>query len=168
MSTWLGWLIDWGTPVTLLAETPEQVADAQRELVRIGIDRPAAQATGTPRQWSTSPPTCGNCSSRISRRWPPRRPGIHRPGCPPRRSSSTCGWATSGGTATSRMPCTCRCRAARRLADIPAGTVWVHCGSGYRAALAASLLANAGRDVVLINDLFDHAEAAGVRLDCSA
>ena len=52
MSTWLGWLIDWGVPVTLLAETPEQVADAQRELVRIGIDRPAARATGNPEQWA--------------------------------------------------------------------------------------------------------------------
>jgi hydroxyacylglutathione hydrolase len=50
MSTWLGWLIDWGVPITLLAETPGQVADAQRELVRIGIDRPAARATGGPDQ----------------------------------------------------------------------------------------------------------------------
>ncbi len=55
MSTWLGWLIDWGAPITLLAQTPEQVPQAQRELVRIGIDRPAAQATGQPEQWATDP-----------------------------------------------------------------------------------------------------------------
>ena len=48
-STYLGWLIPWGTPVTLLGESAEQVAEAQRELVRIGIDRPAAAATGGPR-----------------------------------------------------------------------------------------------------------------------
>ena len=47
-ATYLGWLITWGTPVTLLGETPEDVAEAQRELVRIGIDRPAAHATGSP------------------------------------------------------------------------------------------------------------------------
>ena len=41
-ATYLGWLIPWGTPLTLLGETAEQVAEAQRELVRIGIDRPAA------------------------------------------------------------------------------------------------------------------------------
>ena len=46
-ATYLGWLIPWGTPVTLLGETVEQVARAQRELVRIGIDRPATHATGT-------------------------------------------------------------------------------------------------------------------------
>ncbi|MFD6735676.1 rhodanese-like domain-containing protein, partial [Micromonospora aurantiaca] len=52
----------------------------------------------------------------------------------------------------------------KRLADIPAGTVWVHCGSGYRATAAASLLANAGRDVVLIDDSYGRAEEAGVRM----
>src|SRR5690606_4176851 len=56
MSTYLGWLIPWGTPVTLLGETPEDVAEAQRELVRIGIDRPAAAATGGPERWAGGEP----------------------------------------------------------------------------------------------------------------
>ncbi|TYB34172.1 MBL fold metallo-hydrolase, partial [Micromonospora sp. AP08] len=47
---------------------------------------------------------------------------------------------------------------------LPAGTVWVHCGSGYRATAAASLLANAGRQAVVINDTFDQAETAGVAM----
>jgi hydroxyacylglutathione hydrolase len=47
-ATYLGWLIPWGTPLTLLGKTPEQVAEAQRELVRIGIDRLAAAADGSP------------------------------------------------------------------------------------------------------------------------
>ena len=51
-ATYLGWLITWGTPVTLLGESAEDVAEAQRELVRIGIDRPAAHATGKPEDWS--------------------------------------------------------------------------------------------------------------------
>lgn len=54
-ATYLGWLIPWGSPVTLLGETSEQVAEAQRELVRIGIDRPAAAATGTPQDWTDRP-----------------------------------------------------------------------------------------------------------------
>ena len=52
-ATYLGWLIPWGTPVTLLGQSAEDVAMAQRELVRIGIDRPAAHATGSPEQWSS-------------------------------------------------------------------------------------------------------------------
>src|SRR6266498_202914 len=35
-ATYLGWLIPWGTPLTLLGDRPERVAQAQRELVRIG------------------------------------------------------------------------------------------------------------------------------------
>ena len=49
---YVGWLIPWGTPVTLLGETTEQVEAAQRELVRIGIDRPVAQAVGGPVFWA--------------------------------------------------------------------------------------------------------------------
>ncbi len=52
LATYLGWLIPWGTPLTLLGETPGQVAEAQRELVRVGIDRVAAAATGGPADWA--------------------------------------------------------------------------------------------------------------------
>ncbi|MFF4812941.1 rhodanese-like domain-containing protein, partial [Micromonospora chersina] len=52
----------------------------------------------------------------------------------------------------------------QRLTDLPPGAVWVHCGSGYRATAAASLLANTGRTVVVIDDMFGRAEAAGVEI----
>ena len=49
-----------------------------------------------------------------------------------------------------------------RMAEIPDGEVWVHCGGGYRAAVAASLLDAAGRDVVLISDHFVVAQRNGL------
>ena len=49
-----------------------------------------------------------------------------------------------------------------RIDELPAGAVWVHCGSGYRATAAASLLQAAGRTTVLIDDRFDVAAEAGV------
>ena len=51
-----------------------------------------------------------------------------------------------------------------RVADVPAGEVWVHCGSGYRASIAASFLDAAGRTVVSIDDSFAHAEKVGLHL----
>ena len=51
-ATYLGWLIPWGTPLTLLGESADDVARAQRELVRIGIDRLEAHAAGDPQSWS--------------------------------------------------------------------------------------------------------------------
>ncbi|HZD38035.1 MAG TPA: MBL fold metallo-hydrolase, partial [Actinomycetes bacterium] len=51
-ATYLGWLLPHGTPLTLLAEAPARITDAQRELARIGIDRPAAAATGPLERWT--------------------------------------------------------------------------------------------------------------------
>ena len=45
-STYLGWAITWGTPVTLIGESPDQVAEAQLHLARIGIDQIARAAIG--------------------------------------------------------------------------------------------------------------------------
>lgn len=49
-----------------------------------------------------------------------------------------------------------------RLDEVPAGEVWVHCAGGYRASIAASLLAAGGRRVVAVDDAFDHAADAGL------
>ncbi|WP_375792215.1 rhodanese-like domain-containing protein [Streptomyces rhizosphaericus] len=43
------------------------------------------------------------------------------------------------------------------LSALPDTETWVHCHSGFRAAIAASLLDAAGRQVVLIDDAFEHA-----------
>lgn len=40
--------------------------------------------------------------------------------------------------------------------------MWVYCGSGYRASITASVLDRPGRQVVLVNDSYDAANAAGL------
>lgn len=52
----------------------------------------------------------------------------------------------------------------RRLGEVPPGVVWVHCAGGMRAAIAASLLDAAGREVVAVDDGFDAAAQAGLSL----
>jgi len=155
-STYLGWLIKWGTPVTLLGETPDDVATAQRELVRIGIDRPAAQATGDPHSWTTgelgSFPTATFADLADVRH--------HRPVVvlDVRRADEHASGAIAGAVniAIHELP--------RRVADVPAGEVWVHCASGYRASVAASFIAAAGRTPVAIDDSFENAEKVGLHL----
>ncbi|GHJ55093.1 MBL fold metallo-hydrolase [Nonomuraea sp. TT08I-71] len=165
MSTWLGWLIDWGTPITLLADTPEQVTDAQRELVRIGIDRPAAHATGTPDQWTDDPAQLRELPMADFPALAAARAGTTPADLPTPDVvldvRMTNEWKASHITGAVHIPLP---DLPTRLADLPPGTVWVHCGSGYRATAAASLLANAGRTVVVINDMFGRAEAAGVEI----
>jgi rhodanese-related sulfurtransferase len=49
-----------------------------------------------------------------------------------------------------------------RLSELLPGELWVHCASGFRASIAASLLARAGRSVVLVDDDWQGAAQAGL------
>src|SRR6266496_1374466 len=137
-ATYLGWLIPWGMPLTLLGETPEQVAEAQRELARIGIDRPVAAAAGPPEGWAGAAPLVVlDVRRRLEWSEGDIADAVHIP--------------------LHELP--------RRLGDVPAGQVWVVCRSGYRATVGASPLAAHGRDVVAVDDEFDNAAAAGLPLE---
>ena len=57
---------------------------------------------------------------------------------------------------------------ADRTSEVPAGEVWVHCGSGYRASIAASILDRHDRTVVLIDDMFGHAGKLGLTTQARA
>lgn len=162
MSTWLGWLMDWGAPVTLLAEAPEQVAEAQRELARIGIDRPADQATGRPGQWARGPDELRRmpvadfaalAAALVSDRDARPAPEVI---LDVRMGDE---WRERHIDAAVHIPLH---ELSGRLAEVPPGAIWVHCDSGYRSAAAASILENAGRRVVLIDDRFERAATVGI------
>jgi len=145
-STYLGWLITWGTPVTLLGETTDQVAEAQRELVRIGIDRPAAFADGDPATWTHGPlvsfPTATFADLAHVRH--------HRDVTvlDVRRDEERAEGAIVGSV---HVPLH---ELWDHVDEIPPREVWVHCAGGYRASIAASLLDAAGWSVVAVDDDF--------------
>ncbi|EON22199.1 beta-lactamase [Nocardioides sp. CF8] len=155
-ATYLGWLISWGTPVTLLGETSDDVAEAQRELVRIGIDRPAAHATGGPKDWAdgelASFPTATFADLEQVRH--------HREVVilDVRREDEYRSTRINGAhnIPIHELP--------GRVADVPAGEVWVHCATGYRASIAASLIDASGRTPVAVDDSFENAEKVGLHL----
>ncbi|MEU0579638.1 MBL fold metallo-hydrolase [Streptomyces griseoincarnatus] len=157
LATYLAWLIPWGKPVTLLADTPEQVADAQRELARVGIDRPAAAATGEPVGWVRA----GEELASFPRARFADLAGVRERGedvvvLDVRRDSERAAGHVEGAV---HIPIH---ELHGRLDEVPSGTVWVHCAGGMRAAIAASLLDAAGRDVVAVDDGFDAAGEAGL------
>ncbi|MFJ3334515.1 rhodanese-like domain-containing protein [Streptomyces sp. NPDC086766] len=157
IATYLAWMIPWGKPVTLLAESPEQLAAAQRELVRVGIDRPAAAATGNPEEWVAE----GGRPASFPRS---TFAGLAEQGTDGivvldvRRDSERAGGYIEGSV---HIPIH---EMHKRLGEVPAGTVWVHCAGGMRAGIAASLLDAAGRDVVAVDDGFDNAPEAGLSI----
>ncbi len=157
-ATYLGWLIPWGTPLTLLGQTAEQVAEAQRELVRIGIDRPAATATGHPGDWAGGRALRGYPVADFAALESVRR---HRPVVvlDVRRDQE---WDASHISGAVHIPVH---QLPVRLAEVPAGEVWVHCEAGYRASVAASFLDAAGRAVVAVDDEYARAARAGLPID---
>ncbi|MGV9848304.1 MBL fold metallo-hydrolase [Streptomyces sp. NPDC003442] len=159
LATYLAWLIPWGKPVTLLADTAEQITDAQRELTRVGIDRPAAAATGDPAGWVRA----GERLATLHRARFADLADVVKRGddvvvLDVRRDSERAGGRIDGSV---HIPVH---ELRGRIGEVPDGVVWVHCAGGMRAAIAASLLDAAGRDVVAVDDGFDAAISAGLTL----
>lgn len=153
-ATYLGWLAPWGAPITLIGDTPQQVSDAQRQLIRIGVDRLAGAATGTVDEL-TAP--------NQQRRGYPRRTfaeaatiGSGDVVVDVRRDDERANGFIPGST---HIPLH---SLLSRLHDLPEGRLWVHCASGFRASIAASLLDRAGLDVVYVDDDYRHAVELGL------
>jgi hydroxyacylglutathione hydrolase len=142
-ATYVGWLMPWGSPLTLLGENPEQVSDAQRQLMRIGVDRLAGAAAGS----------LDATAEGLSRSSYPRADF--------QELASNVGsdavldvrrvdeWAGGHIDGAKNIPLH---TLTYRMQDVPDGRVWVHCATGFRAGIAASLLDRAGRSVVLVDD----------------
>ena len=159
-STYLGWLVPWGAPLTLVGENPEQVTDAQRQLVRIGIDRPAGRRRrADPTSWPTPDELRRLPDARPSPTWPRHRPAATGPVVlDVRRDDERVLGVIPGST---HIPLH---SLLQRLSEVPDGQLWVHCAAGYRASIAASLLDRAGHDVVLVDDDFSNAVESGLAM----
>jgi len=159
-ATYLGWLIPWGTPLTLLGDSPQQVAQAQLDLARIGIDQLAAAATGRPETWAGERGVASMRLAKFGDLAAAMGAGSGRPvvlDVRRRLEHEESHIAGAVHIPLHELP--------GRLTEVPPGEVWVHCESGYRSVLAASMLAARGRQVVSVNDDFASAAAAGIPLE---
>jgi hydroxyacylglutathione hydrolase len=150
LATYLGWLMPWPTPLTLIGDTAEAIAAAQRSLCRIGIDKIEGAASALAPGWAGGhvleafpsadfATLAGRADLGSLVLLDVRRRGE---------------WEVAHLRGAVHIPLH---ELPARLSEIPAGEIWVHCEAGYRAAVAASLLAARGRQVVAINDKFSSA-----------
>ncbi len=154
--TYLGWLIPWDTPLTLLGENARQVADAQRQLVRIGIDRPAGAALGHPADLALPDELRTYPVATFADLRAARDRGDRPVVLDVRGGDERAGGAIPG---SAHLPLN---ELMRRLGEVPDGLLWVHCAAGFRASIAASLLARAGHNVVLVDDDYSTAVTTGL------
>jgi hydroxyacylglutathione hydrolase len=153
----LGWLLPPGTPLTLIGDSPEQLADAQRDLARIGVDR-IAGVTGPPHDWPGGPrPLSSYPVSDFARLAAARRDRQIAVLDVRRRLE----WSESHIESALHVPLH---QLPARIPDLPPGPIWVHCQAGYRASIAASILHAAGHAVTAIDDQYHRAALAGLPL----
>ena len=157
--TYLAWIVPWGVPVTLIGDTQEEVSEAQRQMVRVGIDRPAAQALGGVDAYgegidrgSYRIDTLDSLAKKMA-----DGESVHVLDVRRHDERSTGAIKDSIHVPIHELE--------RRMDEVPSdGEVWVHCASGYRASIASSLLARAGRTPVLLDDSDTRLEELGFEL----
>lgn len=148
--TYLGWLYNWGTPLTLIGDDKTQIADARRELVRIGVDNITGSAVGDVTSLAKGTPLrsyrvadFADLANEISEGTfsilDVRQQGEHE---------------DQHVNGAINIPLH---ELIDRTTEVPTGEVWIHCGSGYRASIAASIVDRSDRTVVLVDDTFDQA-----------
>ena len=153
-TAFLGWVLPWDEQLTLVGER-QHVENAIRDLSRIGIDNPDAAIGAGPGDVAPRVET----SSYDSVGW---QEVLQKPKDDPildvRRTDE---FEDSHIQDAVNIPLH---ELLRRMDEVPAGRLWVHCGSGYRSAVAASLLQRTGRDVVHVDASFGDVKKAGLTL----
>jgi hydroxyacylglutathione hydrolase len=155
LATYLGWVFPWGSPLSLMAETADQLAAARRNLARIGLEDVVAESTaaiqdlalaGEVRSYPVS--SFAELDGRRGRGETPFVLDVRHPH----------EWSAGHLHGARHIPVQ---DLEGTLSSLPRGrAVWVHCAAGYRAALASSLLDRRGFPVHLIDDRWDNARSA--------
>ena len=144
-TSYLGWVIPWHTPVILLSDQEQPAIRAQRDLARIGIDRPAGRYLGPLPDVAGAPETVSYPVRRFAD-LPDPRIDHDTMVLDVRRDDE---WKAGHLPGAIHLPLPDVLDHAHELPD---RCLWVHCAAGFRASIATSLLHRAGHRVVLIND----------------
>ena len=140
-ATYVGWLVPWDDDLVLLCDRPDGLDRALRDLAAIGIEGPATHVldersplTATYRRatWQEYLDAAGP-KVVVDVRQRDEHDAGHLPGA-------------------LHLPVQ---DVDVRGHQLPSGELWVHCRSGYRAGIAASLLHRMGRSVVHVDDAWD-------------
>jgi hydroxyacylglutathione hydrolase len=145
-ATYLGWIFPFDEKLYLMSNKSEDIKEAQRELVRIGIERPAAAFVGEINEFteltSTKTVTFHEVVEALN------DPNIlvldvRRNG--EREASHIQG--------TVNIPLH---ELSQRFNEVPKEKeIWVHCAGAYRAAAAVGMMEKAGLNAVLINQPYE-------------
>ncbi len=152
-ATYVGWTLPWGEPLSLVGESPEQLLQARRELCRIGIDDLAGVTADDPRAAGDGALSAYRVAdfADLAKAWSDDVVVLDV-----RRADE---WASGHLRGARHLPLH---ELDQAMTSVPRRRLWVHCASGFRSSIAASLLARAGCDVTYVNDDWENAKGAGL------
>ena len=153
-ATYFGWTLPWQAPVTLIGGSARQVVEARRQLTRIGIDDLAGAAIGTVEELAlgrTSGYRVAKFDDLVG-----LYPSEDLSVLDVRRPDE---WSDGHIAGALHIPFW---ELAERTDELPDAELWVHCASGFRASIGASIADRARRRVVLIDDDWERASRVGL------
>lgn len=154
-SSYVGWLIPWGDAITLIGDNREDLVAAQTQLGRIGMEDFVKHI---------SDDTAGYLAAGPKRSYPIKqfkdlakliqdKPFVLDVRTPAEHKIEYI-------VGSYNIPLY---NLATQLDELPKDqAIWVHCASGYRASIGASLVDRTGRSVILIDDNFKQASKLGL------
>jgi hydroxyacylglutathione hydrolase len=155
LATYVGWLIRWDEPLILVAETSEEVERAQEQLSLIGREliagqsRPAELLAAVTKTSSYPVSQFSDLAKVIT--------DDNVVVIDVRRGSE---WRRGHIKTALHIQLH---ELVVKLPDISSDKeIWVHCASGFRASIAASIIGSSGKNVVLLNDNYNNAQKAGL------
>ncbi len=151
MATYLGWTKPWKAPLTILGAEQSQVDAARVTLGRIGIAAEAAAADDIEALGDRFSSYAVATWDDVAASAPPTILDT--------RQEDEFDEGHLEGALNIPLQDTLA-----RMNELPGGEVWVHCRTGHRAGIVASMLDRAGREVVLIDDDISRARSAGLTL----
>ena len=147
-ATYLGWLFPYESQLVLISDKASDISSAQRELVRIGIDRPSASYLGE----MTDFPSVTATEVVEFKDVPQALTDSEIVVLDVRRNSER---RASHIVGSLHIPLH---ELSTRMSELSKEkTYWVHCAGAYRASIAASIVQNAGFKVVIINESYEKA-----------
>lgn len=155
-ASYFGWIFPYEDSLILLSDKQEDIATAQRELVRIGIDRPIAAFVNNLKDIP------GLKKNReVTFKDVPE--GLNDPDVLILDTRSDGERRTSHIQGTIHIPFY---ELAARITELQhEKEIWVHCASGYRASVALGILESAHYKAVLVNDDYENtARVAGLKI----
>ena len=146
---YIGWVLPWNADLVLIAHDEKNIDDILLQLHRIGISEISGTVSDGLEGWRAEGRPFSSYRVVTFQDLQREQPANILDARDPLEFSSF-SMPTAVNIHFSRI--------SEELSSVNPGTVWVHCQSGYRAAIAASQLARAGREVVLVDDDIDNVD----------